>query len=424
MKKYTDDEALIAAELNGSFAKSLRQTGQVEIAQLQDRAVTPSSDGGQFVDAYTDATSQNNSVTVANTSAVFDTDKYKAITSSTEPLIIIEATSISAVADFAINDCQIMEVSSGTWQLICDTGTDEVKRAQIYKTLFYGSDGTNPRATSTYITGITALKTSVARDVGKKAYLAIGDGGPAGAGTAQIDTATVDITFNDTTNNTDFSSWSKCVNVELLTSNDATGGARWEVPSATLLNGGFSNSSTSSDETGTDLTADELDNPATAQLDVRTQGSSTASGGQQGDGWAYFLYAGTLSVTPSTSGTGSPSTSTTDFNIAESVPAMTATTEDVSSFVEHVIPAGTFISTLSTAFMTFKADDWESGADVQFKLTNATEDTGWLDTNETVTFTALTAEPDNLIVNVIPKTTSPTANYPSINGVALYGDKP
>ena len=31
MKKYVDDEVLTAAELNSSFGKSLRQTGQVEI---------------------------------------------------------------------------------------------------------------------------------------------------------------------------------------------------------------------------------------------------------------------------------------------------------------------------------------------------------------------------------------------------------
>lgn len=92
--------------------------------------------------------------------------------------------------------------------------------------------------------------------------------------------------------------------------------------------------------------------------------------------------------------------------------------------IKHAIPTGTFSSTPSTAFMTFKAEDWESGADVQFKLTNATEDTGWLASNEVVSFTALTAKPDECIVKLIPKATSPTAGYPSINGIALYSDRP
>ena len=92
--------------------------------------------------------------------------------------------------------------------------------------------------------------------------------------------------------------------------------------------------------------------------------------------------------------------------------------------ITHTIPSGTFDTTLSNAFVTYKAEDWEAGADVQFKLTNATEDTGWLNTNETVSFTALTAEPDNLIVKLIPKVATPTAGYPSLNGVCLYAGKP
>jgi hypothetical protein len=92
--------------------------------------------------------------------------------------------------------------------------------------------------------------------------------------------------------------------------------------------------------------------------------------------------------------------------------------------ITHTIPANTFSSTLSTAFGTFLPEDWEAGADVQFKLTNATEDTGYLATNQVVEFTALTSEPTSCIVKLIPKTSSPTAGYPSINGFALYGDKP
>jgi hypothetical protein len=100
------------------------------------------------------------------------------------------------------------------------------------------------------------------------------------------------------------------------------------------------------------------------------------------------------------------------------------TQSDEGSVVTHTIPTGTFDTTLSSSFMTFKTQDWESGADIQYKLTNATEDTGWLASNTPVSFTALTAEPDDLIVKLIPKTTSPTAGYPSINGIALYGDRP
>jgi hypothetical protein len=42
--------------------------------------------------------------------------------------------------------------------------------------------------------------------------------------------------------------------------------------------------------------------------------------------------------------------------------------------IYHTIPSGTFDSTISSAFGTFLAEDWESGADVEYKL-QETEDT-------------------------------------------------
>ena len=89
-----------------------------------------------------------------------------------------------------------------------------------------------------------------------------------------------------------------------------------------------------------------------------------------------------------------------------------------TSTITHDIPSGTFSSTISSAFGTALIADWETGADIQYKLTgtSGTEDTGWLDYNTISNFTAFTAEPDTLIVKLIPKTTSPTAGYPSIRG--------
>jgi len=47
------------------------------------------------------------------------------------------------------------------------------------------------------------------------------------------------------------------------------------------------------------------------------------------------------------------------------------------------------------------------------------QDTGWLDASnspEVQAFTAFTSEPTTLIVKLVPKTTSPTAGYPSVKG--------
>ena len=92
-----------------------------------------------------------------------------------------------------------------------------------------------------------------------------------------------------------------------------------------------------------------------------------------------------------------------------------------SSIITHNIPSGTFSDTISSSLGTFIAADWEEGADVQYKLTGTAgaEDSGWLNTNEVSEFTAFTAEPDTMIVKLIPKTTSPTAGYPSLRGVSL-----
>ena len=86
------------------------------------------------------------------------------------------------------------------------------------------------------------------------------------------------------------------------------------------------------------------------------------------------------------------------------------------------IPTGTNTTTISSSFATVLHEDWESGSNVQYKLTGSSgaEDTGWLETNEVSEFTAFTAEPDTLIVKLIPKTTSPTAGYPSIKGVSVF----
>ena len=86
------------------------------------------------------------------------------------------------------------------------------------------------------------------------------------------------------------------------------------------------------------------------------------------------------------------------------------------SVIQHTIPSGTFPSNINTAFGIPFIADWEDGADIQYKLTNSSEDSGWLNYGEVNSFTAFTSEPTTLIVKLIPKSSSPTAGYPSIKG--------
>lgn len=107
----------------------------------------------------------------------------------------------------------------------------------------------------------------------------------------------------------------------------------------------------------------------------------------------------------------------------------TLTTIDTSAEAQiyHTIPTGTFPSTISSAIGVPLIEDWEDGANIQYKLTNTGgEDTGWLDCMdskpEISSFTAFTSEPTTLIVKLTPKTTSPTAGYPSIKGFGIYAE--
>lgn len=83
------------------------------------------------------------------------------------------------------------------------------------------------------------------------------------------------------------------------------------------------------------------------------------------------------------------------------------------------IPASTFVSTVASAIGVPFIQDWETGADIQYKLTNGSEDSGYLSLANTPiisTFTAFTSQPTKLTIKLVPKVSSPTFGYPSIKG--------
>lgn len=222
-----------------------------------------------------------------------------------EMYVEIHASSVSAVGDFSINNCTLTADGGGVWTLTSSSTSPEVQRAEIYKTLFYGTDGSNPRASATYITGITAIKTSAAIDVGKRAYYVEASIN----GSANV---TYTGTFSDTTDNYKCSSWSylstNATNTEVY--------ARWEVPSGTTLNTQGPSATGTSDETGLDLSADDVDNPTNCQLEVNAN-----LAGRIASGRAYVLSYGSISWSLSGSATSS---SLTDFYTDNSIPLLTA----------------------------------------------------------------------------------------------------
>lgn len=235
--------------------------------------------------------------------------------------------------------------------------------------------------------------------------------------------ATYTLNFSSTTGNTNVSSWSYLLHGYNSTNPYSTT-ARWQMPEGTTLNEDTGYSS-SSDEMGANTSSDELDNPADAQLYVTSRDSSFNWGA--GLARVIILSESDITGTIDLSNMANNRASANITNYMDSIPVLTSANnilDEANIYISHNIPSGTLSSTLSNSFLTFDSEDWESGADVQYKLTNTGgDDSGWLNSNEIQTFTAFTAEPDTLQVKLIPKTTSPTAGTPSIRGVYLTGDK-
>lgn len=390
-------ENLGPTALNTQFWEVFSLIGKNNIRTLQDRSVDFSNDETDgFGDAYIDANGRINSVVTASTSALFDTDKYKAIADSV--YLVVEGTGLTA-ADYNINNCTAAGTATKLVVTCSDSG-DEVKRAQLYKTLFFGTDGSDPALDSANFTTITALKTSVSRDVGKRGHYAQGvwnlnNGAQNGTYTG---------TFVNTTTNDDCSVWSSLTN-----SGASAYGCQFEFPSATIIHENNVASSTS-DETGTDKSGDELSNPATVQLEGDWDNATLAATVKaiilcEGDvTWATGGVAGTVA--------------NTDFNSDNSVPDMTtASSSDLTYEIYHTIPTGSFGTAISSAFATIMVEDIEAGTLIDYKLINGSDDSGWLTINEITEFSTFSSgEPTTFIVRLTPKTTSPIDGYPSING--------
>ena len=183
-------------------------------------------------------------------------DKYKTVSVSTDYYFIIEAN--DQELSYESTEVHVQKLSSGKWIVFGKGGSQEIRRANIHKALWFGTDGTDQLILD--FTNVTSLKVSDSDDVGFRGHYAR-------ANLAGDATGTYTGTFLDTTGNT-ISSWSN-----LFLNTNAAGGtriARWEVPSATILHtisAGPSNTVTS-DEMGTDLSGDEKSNPATCQAEI------------------------------------------------------------------------------------------------------------------------------------------------------------
>jgi len=241
-------------------------------------------------------------------------DYYKTVPFDTSYYIDVEATSLT-IADFAINDCQMVNTGAGTWRLT-SSGTYEVQRAKCMKTLFYGTDGTDDTVSG--ITSLTALKSPDSRDVGKRVHY--------GQVSKSIDsglTFTLDGTFVDTSTNTDCSTWSYLN----ATGGTGSGSLAWEMPEGTTKHSFTDESSPfTSDETSTDTSADDNDNPADCQI----YANKSTGAGQTLLGRVIILCKGDVTWGV----TGTPTHNEIDFFTDHSVPDFTAVTASTTFFID------------------------------------------------------------------------------------------
>jgi hypothetical protein len=92
---------------------------------------------------------------------------------------------------------------------------------------------------------------------------------------------------------------------------------------------------------------------------------------------------------------------------------------DEDGTITHTIPTGTFASNISKSIGIPMIEDYEDGIDVQYKLSNGTDDSGYLAYGTVSSFTAFASEPTTLIVKLAPKSSSPTPGYPAIKGFSV-----
>lgn len=238
--------------------------------------------------------------------------------------MIIEADDASVT--WISNNTRLLKIASGKWLLYGTSGTQAIARAQMIKSLFWGTNGTNQLVLD--FTNVTAIKTSHTNDIGKRCTFA--------------DTLTADYTggnfsfgfwtgtFADTSTNADISSWSN-----LIGSGSSAGSKQWELPSGVVLH--VQANPTSNNEMGTDTSADEKDNQTDCQLQITGVATNNSARGQ-----VLILHAGTITWVATTQD-GSASTITnfnpieTDFTTDNSIPLLTSASALLTEFADSTL---------------------------------------------------------------------------------------
>lgn len=216
---------------------------------------------------------------------------YQAINVGSTFFVLITCGSLTP-SDFAINGCHAYKYAQGSYLLYGPDGPSlGSSRARVMKTLFYGTNGTNPRAGSEFISqlGSISINTNSFGDWGRRAYTM--------TLTASKATGAFDTTiFNgDALGSFEASSgsiwnWSY-VSAQSNSGAGISATSIWGIPQGTVKN---TATLTTSDETGLDLVADVEVSPGSASLQIQIQSSSGVGESASGEGRAFFLTSGSF----------------------------------------------------------------------------------------------------------------------------------
>lgn len=223
--------------------------------------------------------------------------EYNATTDSyilPNPFYIVEAD--DDTIPWSSNNTIVSKISSGKWLIYSTSSSYEVRRAEVIKSLFFGTTGSDQLILD--FTNVTSVKSSDSRDIGKRVHYAVG------TRSASIGTGTYTGTFADTSTNLDCSSWSK---LEV----GSAGVGSWEIPEGNIVH--TQSGAVTSDEFGTDTSGDDTDNPADCQLVCTYQASPTTCR-------AIVICSGDISW----SNNGLQSASNIDFYSDNSIPDFTS----------------------------------------------------------------------------------------------------
>lgn len=411
MKKFENGEIIDANETNYNFSYSeyaYRQNILNLIRQLEDRAITFNVLGGEWGESYINNTGRLNSVDITETNAVFDGNKYKTVDGTLDFFVIIEGSVNEN--DYRKNGCDIREIATGKWVVYSMVGNIEEQISRVYMTVI--PTGSN----------LTSIKTSEADDVGKRMYQGFVDAyneDNKGSGSK-----TMNITFDSTTGNENVRVWALG---RTSTSNASTATRTTAKIDGTIIFNETASSSSAGTETHdyryVDMSAYIKNNPSTAEIEGNA-GATSAEGWCDGQARIWILTNSSISYSVSDTNPHYKNHSFSDYQL-NGVPDTELSTDTINldfNTVVHDIPSGTFPSNLSSIFGYPKVVDWEEGCDVEFRIINNYDDSGWLNIDKVETFDDFTSEPTKCLVKLKERDSSPTEGYPSIKGFGLISD--